>query len=58
MTDKQLTVMTIFFADWIEKASVGCLIVGLFQRDHMFGGIIGSIICLLFALCLKIRSAK
>lgn len=58
MTDKQIDAALELFANWLDKASVGCLLVGMFQPDHMFGGFIGSIICFLCALILKIWRAK
>lgn len=58
MTDKQREVAVDLFAGWLDKASVGCLLVGMFQKDHIFGGIIGSIACFLAALTLKIWRAQ
>ncbi|MDE6735602.1 MAG: hypothetical protein K2J64_09080 [Desulfovibrio sp.] len=58
MNDKQRMAAVDFFAGWLDKASVGCLIVGLFQPEHMMGGIVGCMVCFLAALGLKIRSAK
>ncbi|MBQ7607821.1 MAG: hypothetical protein IJU76_07600 [Desulfovibrionaceae bacterium] len=58
MNNKQRLALNDFLANWNKKASLGCLIVGLFQRDHIFGGIIGSIVCFLIALTLKIWSAQ
>jgi hypothetical protein len=36
-----------FLAGWLEKVSVGCLVVGLFRPEHMIGGMIGSMSVLL-----------
>ena len=47
-----------FIAGWLEKISVGCLVVGLFQPEHMIGGMIGSIACFAVALGIKIRSVQ
>lgn len=47
MTDKQIWASMDFLAGWLDKASVGCLLVGMFQTDHMFGGFIGSMVCFL-----------
>lgn len=58
MTDKQIGAAIEFLAGWLDKASVGCLLVGMFQTDHMFGGIIGSVFCFLAAGSIKIWSAK
>lgn len=58
MTDKQIDAAIELFANWLDKASVGCLLVGMFQPDHIFGGFIGSAICFLFALSLKVWRAK
>lgn len=58
MTEKQKIEAAIFLAGWLEKLSVGCLIVGLFQPAHMLGGIIGSLTCFSVAIIIKIRSAK
>lgn len=58
MTDKQIRASMNFLAGWLDKASVGCLLVGMFQTNHMFGGFIGSLICFLFAWCLRILEVK
>lgn len=58
MTEKQKLEAVNFIAGWLDKASVGCLIVGLFQPDHMIGGIIGSAVCFTVAITLKVWSAK
>lgn len=58
MTDKQIGAALDFLAGWLDKASVGCLLVGMFQPDHIFGGIIGSVICFISAGALKIWGAK
>ena len=54
MNDKQINTALDFIANWLEKLSIGCLVVGLFQSNHMFGGLIGGIICVLLAANLKI----
>lgn len=46
MTEKQKLEAVGFLAGWLDKLSVGCLVVGLFQPTHMIGGIIGSLTCL------------
>ena len=58
MTEKQKLEAVGFLADWLDKLSVGCLVVGLFQPTHMIGGIIGSLTCFAVAITLKIRSVK
>jgi len=58
MTEKQKLEAVNFIAGWLDKASVGCLVVGLFQPAHMIGGIMGSAVCFAVAITLKIRSAK
>lgn len=58
MSDKQIDVAIDFIANWLEKLSIGCLLVGLFQAEHIFGGLIGGIICALFAANLKIWRSK
>lgn len=58
MTDKQIDAAVELFANWLDKASVGCLLVGMFQPDHIFGGFIGSTVCFLCALILKVWRAK
>ena len=45
MTEKQKIEAANFIAGWLDKLSVGCLVVGLFQPSHMVGGIIGSMVC-------------
>ncbi|MDY0204657.1 MAG: hypothetical protein RBR49_11120 [Desulfovibrio desulfuricans] len=58
MTEKQKLEAVGFLAGWLDKLSVGCLVVGLFQPTHMIGGIIGSLTCFAVAITLKIRSVK
>lgn len=58
MTEKQVSAALDFLAGWLDKISVGCLLVGMFQPDHIFGGIIGSVIAFLFAGAIKILGAK
>lgn len=58
MTEKQKLEAANFIAGWLDKASVGCLVVGLFQPTHMMGGITGSVVCFAVAITLKIRSVK
>ena len=58
MTDKQINAGLDFLASWLDKASVGCLLVGLFQPEHMFSGIVGSVIYFLFSGSIRIWSAK
>lgn len=58
LNDNQRAEAVGFIAGWLEKVSVGCLVVGLFQPAHMAGGIVGSAVCFAVALTLKIRSAK
>ena len=38
MTDRQKQEFTIFISGWLEKLSVGCLVVGLFQAQHFVAG--------------------
>lgn len=58
MTQRQKLEAVHFFSGWLDKTSVGCLVVGLFQPTHMVGGIIGSVVCFAVAITLKIWSAK
>lgn len=58
MNEKQWKAVAELSANWLDKASVGCLLVGMFQPEHMFGGLVGSVICFLIALAIKVRSAK
>ena len=58
MDRKQKIEAANFLAGWLEKVSVGCLVVGLFQPEHMIGGMIGSIACFVVAFGIKIRSAQ
>ena len=55
--DRQRLEAAGFIAGWLEKASVGCLIVGLFQPAHMAGGMVGSAVCFAVAFTLKMRIA-
>lgn len=55
MTEKQKIEAANFIAGWLDKLSVGCLVVGLFQPSHMVGGIIGSMVCFSVAVAIKIR---
>ena len=47
-----------YAAGWLEKASVGCLVVGLFQPDHIVGGVLGSVFFFVTGLIIKIRGGK
>lgn len=58
MSEKQKLEAAIFLSGWLEKVSVGCLVVGLFQRDHLIGGMIGAIFFFLTGLVLKIRGTR
>ncbi len=58
MDENQRTELVLFLAGWLEKISVGCILVGLFQTDHIFGGIVGATISFLAAITLKIRATK
>lgn len=58
MTDKQIRAAVDFLAGRLDKASFGCLLVGMFQPAHKFGGIVGSVICFLSAGALRIWEAK
>lgn len=58
MTEKQKLEAAVFLAGWLEKVSVGCLVVGLFQPAHILGGIIGSALCFLAGVILKVRAVK
>lgn len=58
MTDKQIKASMNFLAGWLDKASVGCLLVGMFQPDHMFGGLVGSVVCFLSAWVLRILEVR
>lgn len=44
-----------FIAGWLEKLSVACYAVGLFETEHMFGGLIGGTICFVIAFSIKMR---
>ena len=54
--DKQNLAIAELCTGWLEKASVGCLIVGMFQPDHIFGGLIGATIFFVAALVVKVRT--
>lgn len=58
MTSKQINAAIDFLAGWLDKASVGCLLIGLFQNNHIFGGIVGCVVCFLTALGLRVGSAR
>lgn len=55
MEERHRKAMALFVAGWLDKMSVGCFLVGLFQPIHMFGGITWGIICFLIGLCVKAR---
>ena len=58
MTAQQKKEAVQFFSGWLEKVSVGCLVVGLFQTEHLAGGLAGAAIAFVLGLTLKIRGAK
>lgn len=58
MTEKQKLEAALYASGWLEKVSVGCLVVGLFQRDHILGGLIGAACFFLAGFILKIRGTQ
>lgn len=58
MTERQKFEAAIYASGWLEKVSVGCLVVGLFQQDHIIGGLIGAAFFFFAGFILKIRGAK
>ena len=44
-----------YVSGWLDKVSVGCLIVGMFQQDHGIGGTIAAAVFFLAGLILKVR---
>jgi len=58
MNEKQWLAMYCYCANWMNMASVAFIVVGLFQPEHVFGGLIGATICGLVGLTLKIWSMK
>lgn len=58
MNDKQWQAMHEYFSGWLDKASVGFVLIGMFQPEHMFGGLIGAAVCGLVGPVLKIWSKK
>ena len=58
LTARQKQEFTIFISGWLEKLSVGCLVVGLFQAQHFVAGLIGGLVCFGISLFLKLRSVK
>lgn len=47
-----------YFAYWMNKASVGCMLVGVFQTSHIFGALIGAVACYFIGMLIKIWSRK
>lgn len=43
---------------WLEKVSVGVILVALFQWKHMLSGVIISVVCLMGSITLKTRRFK
>ena len=58
MNENQRKAAAELFSSWLDKASVGCLLVGMFQTEHMFGGLIGAVMLFLAALVLKVRATQ
>lgn len=58
LTARQKQEFIIFLSGWLEKLSVGCFVVGLFQPQHFIGGVISGVVCFAAALHLKLRSVK
>lgn len=58
MDEEQKLALALYLAGWLDKMGVGFFMVGIFQPAHMFGGIIGGIICLLIGVCIKVRVPK
>ncbi len=58
MNDEQWKAMYCYFSNWFNMASVAFLMVGAFQKDHVFGGLIGATISGLMGLVFKLWSKK
>ena len=58
MNENQRLEAALFLSGWLDKLSVACYIVGLFETEHMFGGLIGGTILFLAALSIRIRVTK
>ena len=58
MTENQRKEAILFLLGWLDKLSVAFYIVGLFQTEHMFGGLIGGTILFMAGLSLKIGVSK
>lgn len=58
LSESQKQAAVVFLSGWLDKVSVGCLIVGLFQEKHIIGGFIGAGVCFLVGIALKVRSVK
>lgn len=58
MDEKQRIEAALYVVGWLDKMSVACFAVGVFQPDHMFGGIIGGTVLFLTGLCVKIGVTK
>lgn len=58
LTAGQKQELVLFMSGWMEKLSVGSLLVGLFRPEHFLGGMIIGAVSFVVALVLKIRSVK
>lgn len=58
MTDNQRKEAALFVSGRLDKLSVASFIVGLFQPEHMFGGLVGGTILFLAGISIKVRVTK
>ena len=56
--EKQRIEAALYFAGWLDKLSVAFYAIGIFQPDHMFGGVIGGTILFLVGIGIKVRVTK
>ena len=58
MDENQRREAALYVAGCLDKLCVGCVIVGMFQPDHMFGGLIGGVLFFLAGLIIRVRATK
>lgn len=58
MDDEDKRDAMLYASGWLEKMSVGCLIVGMFQPTHVVGGVFCGLVFFFTGYYFKLRGRK
>ncbi len=47
MDNRKIIAMARYCSAWLNMASVAFVAIGVFQPEHMFGGLFGAVLCFL-----------